>query len=296
MVHHHSCPLCLSENISDKFSCTDHFLSKEVFQVIQCKECGFQFTQDYPDENEIGRYYESDDYISHSNTSAGFSNKLYRFARSLMLCRKQAIIKKVSGMESGYLLDIGSGTGHFAETMKKSGWNVKGIEINDKARVNSKTQFGLDISGPEELYALKPESFDCITLWHVLEHFHEPFKYASEIRRLLKPDGVSVIALPNSGSFDAIHYKECWAAYDVPRHLWHFNPETFALFAEKTGFRVKEIRNLPLDVFYISSLSEKYKKSTMAFIKGMVRAKFYAINSLFNRKRSSSVIYILSKL
>jgi SAM-dependent methyltransferase len=295
MVHHNSCPLCLNENVSVKFRSVDHFISKEVFQIAQCEGCGFQFTQDYPDEKEIGRYYESDEYISHSDTSKGLSNKLYRFARSFMLRRKLAIIRKVAGLNSGSLLDIGSGTGHFAETMKNGGWDVKGIEINDKARSYSIAQFGLDIAGPEEMTTLRPESFDCITLWHVLEHFHDPFKYASEIKRLLKPDGHCVIALPNSNSYDARHYGEYWAAYDVPRHLWHFSPDTFTLFAEKTGFKVMEIRNLPLDVFYISSLSEKYKKSTFAFIKGMARAKFYAFKSLFNTEKSSSMIYILKK-
>jgi 2-polyprenyl-3-methyl-5-hydroxy-6-metoxy-1,4-benzoquinol methylase len=295
MVHQHSCPLCLSEKVIIKFGCTDHFISKEEFKIAQCQKCGFQFTQDSPEEKEIGRYYESEEYISHSNTSKGLSNKLYRFARSFMLRRKLSIVNKITIKKSGSILDIGSGTGHFAYTMKRSGWQVTGIEINDKAREFSKVQFGLDVISPDEIPSLKPESFDCITLWHVLEHFHDPFKYAAEIHRLLKPGGTCLIALPNSDSFDAEYYKEFWAAYDVPRHLWHFNPETFTLFAEKTGFRVTEIRNLPLDVFYISSLSEKYKKSSLPFIKGMVRAKFYTLRAFFNNERSSSVIYILKK-
>lgn len=296
MVHHNSCPLCLSEKVVIKFSCTDNFLSKEEFYIAQCQDCGFQFTQDCPDEKEIGRYYESEDYISHSNTSKGLYNKLYRIARSFMLRRKLAIVNKITAKKSGAILDIGSGTGHFAGTMKRAGWQVKGIEINDKARSFSKSQFDLDVIGPDEISSLKPESFDCITLWHVLEHFHDPFNYASEIHRLLKPGGVCLIALPNSDSFDAFHYGRYWAAYDVPRHLWHFNPSTFKLFAEKAGFKLKELRSLPLDVFYISALSEKYKKSTLSFFKGMVRAKFYAFMALFNKEKSSSVIYILKKL
>ncbi|HUX59153.1 MAG TPA: class I SAM-dependent methyltransferase [Bacteroidales bacterium] len=296
MVHHNVCPLCLSENIFSLFSCTDHFISKEEFGLYSCHDCGFVFTQDYPEENAIGPYYESDDYISHSNTSKGFSNKIYCVARNAMLHKKRGIIKNVTHLNKGSLLDIGSGTGHFANFMKEAGWHVKGIEINEKARDFSISHFGLEVSGPDEINTLESNSFDCITLWHVLEHFHDPFKYASDIFRLLKPGGSCLIALPNCSSYDAKFYGKYWAAYDVPRHLWHFNPATFALFAEKTGFRLKEIRNLPLDVFYISFLSEKYKKAYLPFIKGMIRAKFYAFLSLFNKKRSSSVIYILHKL
>lgn len=295
MIHHETCPLCLSGKVTLKFSCTDHFISREVFQIAQCSDCGFQFTQDSPDEKEIGRYYESEEYVSHSNTSKGFVNILYQLARKYMLRRKLAIVRQASGLKTGHLLDIGSGTGHFAATMKLSGWKVSGIEINDKAREFSRSHFGLDVIGPDEISSLNSESFDCITLWHVLEHFHNPFKYAADIHRILKPGGVCLIALPNSGSPDAEHYKEFWAAYDVPRHLWHFNPATFRLFAEKTGFKLKEIRSLPLDVFYISALSEKYKKSSLSFIKGIVRAKFYAFQALFNKEKSSSVIYILQK-
>jgi SAM-dependent methyltransferase len=296
MVHHNVCPLCLSANISLHFTCTDLFISKEAFQIYKCTECGFEFTQDYPEEWEIGKYYESEDYISHNDTSKRLSNKLYRLARKIMLRRKLTIIRKFTGLNKGSLLDIGSGTGHFSDTMKKAGWLVKGIEINEKARSYAKSTFGLEISGPENISTIQSYSFDCITLWHVLEHFHDPFRYTSEIVRLLKPGGVCVIALPNNRSFDAEHYGKYWAAYDVPRHLWHFNPETFRLFSEKTGLRVESERTLPLDVFYISVLSEKYEGSGLSFIKGIVTAIMFAFLSVLKKERSSSLIYILRKL
>ena len=296
MVHHKVCPLCLSGNISLHLRCTDHYISKEVFEVNKCMECGFEFTQDYPEDSEIGKYYESEDYISHSDTAKGFSNKLYRLARKIMLRRKLSIIRKFTGLNKGSLLDIGSGTGHFADTMRKAGWQVSGIEINEKARRYATSTFGVEILGPENISTIQTGSFDCITLWHVLEHFHDPFRYASEIVRLLKPGGVCVIALPNSRSFDAEHYRNYWAAYDVPRHLWHFNPETFRLFADKTGFKTKNLLTLPLDLFYISILSEKYKGSGLYFYKGIAIAMIYAFTSFFNIKRSSSIIYILRKL
>jgi 2-polyprenyl-3-methyl-5-hydroxy-6-metoxy-1,4-benzoquinol methylase len=294
MVHHNVCPLCASEKILLSFRCTDLFISKEVFSVYECSECSFKFTQDYPVQDEIGRYYESDDYISHNDTAKGFSNKLYRLVRNVMLVKKRGIINSTA-TGKGNLLDIGSGSGHFAAKMKKDGWTVKGIEINKKARDYSISRFGLDIVGPEQISALEANSFDCITLWHVLEHFHQPFQYISDIRRLLKPGGLCLIALPNCSSYDAGYYGKFWAAYDVPRHLWHFNPYTFRIFSEKTGFKIEKIRNLPVDVFYISILSERYKGTKFSFISGTVKALLFAFFSVFKREKSSSIIYLISK-
>ncbi len=295
MVHQNACPLCASEKTGLEFRCKDYFISGEDFPIFKCSECGFSFTQDYPEEHEITRYYESDDYISHSDSSKSFSDKLYRLTRSLMLRKKRRLIENITGLRNGAILDIGSGTGYFARTMNKAGWQVKGIEINEKARNFSISQFKLNILTPDKIPSLENESFDCITLWHVLEHFHDPLKYFSEVYRLLKPGAVCVVALPNCSSFDAKHYKKFWAAWDVPRHLWHFNPHTFSLFSQKAGLSLEKLRSLPLDVFYISMLSERYKGSMFYFIKGMTMAKWFAFLSFFNKKRSSSLVYIMRK-
>ena len=295
MVHHDVCPLCSSEKISLQLRCPDHFKSKELFGLYKCADCGFKFTQDYPEEIEIGKYYESDDYISHDDSAKGFSNKVYRLVRKMMLGKKKRLVEKITGIRKGKILDIGSGTGYFAGTMKKAGWQVKGIEINKKAREFSISQFGIDAISPDKISAVESDSFDCITLWHVLEHFHDPFNYFSDINRLLKPDGLCLVALPNCSSYDSNHFGQYWAAFDVPRHLWHFNPHSFSLFAEKTGFSLKKIRTLPLDVFYISILSEKYRSSKVPFITGLIKALPFAFLSLFNKKKCSSVIYLLRK-
>ncbi len=296
MVQHSKCPLCSSADTSLYLQCTDHFISKEIFELYRCSSCRFVFTNKYPDTDSIGRYYESDEYISHSDTSEGFINKIYRIARNFMLRRKRAIVTNVTGLKQGTILDIGSGTGHFAAEMKSAGWSVRGIEINEKAREFSKTKSGLDVISPDEISSLEKESFDAITLWHVLEHFHDPLRYASDILSLLKPGGICIIALPNSSSFDAMHYKAFWAAYDVPRHLWHFNPDTFRQFSDKAGFRTIKLLTLPLDVFYISLLSEKYKGTRFSFLAGVTKAKLFTFASFFNRKRSSSMIYVLQKM
>ena len=295
MVHHDRCPLCSSDKIEVQFRCIDHFISKEQFAIVCCNSCSFLFTQDYPEENDIYKYYESDDYISHSDTSQGIVNKIYHLIRQLMLLRKRRIINKLTGMKSGSLLDVGSGTGHFASVMKKSGWAVKGVEISEKARNFSAEAFDLEVISPEHLSALEANSFDCVTMWHVLEHFHDPFRYISDIIRLLKPGGVCLVALPNSGSFDAKYYRQTWAAYDVPRHLWHFDPVTFGDFSDKSVLKLEHQLVLPFDVFYISALSEKYKGSRWPFITGLTRAAWFSFLTLFKRNRSSSVIYILRK-
>jgi SAM-dependent methyltransferase len=293
MISHSICPLCSSERISQFLKCTDHLVSKEVFDLFRCRECGFVFIHEYPYEKVIGKYYESDDYISHDDKAGGLVNRIYLPVRNIMLRKKRKLIEKASGLSTGSILDIGCGTGHFAGMMKKAGWSVTGVEPDKKAREFGSGQFGINILRPEQISGLPGQVFDCITMWHVMEHFHDPFSYAAEISRLLKQGGICICALPNCSSFDAIYYGELWAAYDVPRHLWHFTPETYGIFAEKAGFKISGIRPLPLDVFYISILSEKIRGSKFNFLIGMIKGTAFAFRSLFNKARSSSLIYFL---
>lgn len=295
MTHHNICPLCSSEKINLFQNNNDHFLSRENFSLLRCEHCGFVFTQDTPDESNIKKYYESIEYVSHNDSATGLSSKLYRFSRSLMLNKKRNILRNYTGIDKGSLLDIGSGTGHFLSEMKDAGWDVKGIEINTKAREYSVSRFLINVIPPSEISDIQSGSIDCITMWHVLEHFEDPFEYMDQVHRILKPDGVLIVALPNCNSFDAVYYKEFWAAYDVPRHLWHFNSDTFRLFAEKTFFSILSIRRLPLDVFYISMLSEKYKGTKLHFIQGIMKGLWFSLLSIFKKERSSSLIYVAKK-
>jgi SAM-dependent methyltransferase len=293
MVTTLNCPLCVSGKPESFLETCDFFLTKEKFILARCPSCGFILTQDPPGEEKIGRYYESEEYVSHDDSGKGISQHIYRRVRSLMLKRKRKIVNKLTGLTKGFLLDIGSGTGHFLSEMKRSGWDTKGIEVNRKARDFSVTKLVLDVLPPEALKSLPESAFDCITLWHVLEHFHDPFSYSSEIRRLLKPGGSCIIALPNSSSYDAIHYGRFWAAWDVPRHLWHFNPDTFRLFSKKTGFTLTGIKSLPFDVFYISSESERYKGTGFPFLTGMIKGAWFSAKAFFNKEKASSLIYFL---
>ncbi len=296
MIHHNSCPVCSSYDLRLRLLCTDHFKSRETFPVSTCTICGFSFTQDHPGEDVIGSYYESDEYISHTDTSSGLVNKIYKTVRSMMLSKKRDLVKKMTGLETGSLLDIGSGTGHFLAEMQKAKWRVKGIEINEKAMAVSSVKFGLEIIPPEAKSSLGNASFDCITLWHVLEHFSDLHNYIAEINRLLKPGGICIIAVPNIDSYDAQHFGQYWAAFDVPRHLWHFNPDTFGFLFESRGLKILNIKPLPFDVFYISILSERYKGNKMAFLTGIAKGSYFAFLTLLNKRKCSSLIYTVKKV
>ena len=200
-----------------------------------------------------------------------------------------------SGRGKGTLVDIGSGTGYFADYMTRKGWNVTGIELSEPAREYSITRFGLTVISPTEISAIKDGSVDCVTLWHVLEHLYEPVKWLKEIMRILKDDGTCIIALPNIKSADAGWFGNEWAALDVPRHLWHFSPATLQAFIKQHGFNCTELKPMPLDIYYIATLSYKNKGYRLPLLRGTATGLFLAARSLFKKDRASSLIYVISK-
>lgn len=293
MVHHNNCPLCKAAETDPFLTCTDHLVSRKKFQLFRCRNCSFVFTNDYPGENDSALYYESDEYISHTDSHKTLFEKIYRQARNIMLKRKRKVVCKSSGLSAGNILDIGCGTGHFLNEMKQSGWQVTGVEINRKAREYAAENFSLKVIPPIEITSLPDKTYDSVTLWHALEHLHNPDEWLGVIKRLLKTGGKVIVALPNCLSFDAAHYGSEWAAWDVPRHLWHFSPVTFDLLIRTAGFKPIGIKVLPLDVYYISILSEKHKGSSIPEMKGMSKALLYSLLSFFRPGRSSSLIYVL---
>jgi 2-polyprenyl-3-methyl-5-hydroxy-6-metoxy-1,4-benzoquinol methylase len=291
------CPVCKSEMIHPVMPIKDHSISGEIFELYQCGQCHFKFLQNPPDETEAGRYYQSEDYVSHSDTRKGLINRLYHFGRQFMLKQKRKMVRKVA--RNGRLLDIGTGTGYFLSFMKNSGFEVTGIEVDEGARKFAKDHFGLNIKKPEALLHGDLEGrFNIITLWHVLEHIYDLDAYMKKISESLAENGTLIIAVPNCDSFDAKYYKDYWAAYDVPRHLWHFTPETMKRFAKNNNFKVEALKGMPLDPFYIAMLSEKYKtnnKFLMLFRAGIIGGWSF-LTALANNKKSSSVIYFLKKV
>ncbi len=294
-ISHTVCPLCGRDKIKKRFVCKDWFVSGEEYDLCECDECGFVYTDNVPDEKEIGRYYESQSYISHSNTNKGIANKIYHAVRSIMLRRKARLMKKLTFLRNGKILDYGAGTGYFANTMRKAGWQVTAIEKSSAAREVAKKEFDIDILPEEALATLPDKGFDIVTLWHVMEHIQKLDDFWEQLYRIIDDTGIAVIAVPNCNSYDAKRYKEYWAAYDVPRHLWHFTPNTIMRWGEKHNFILEREYTMPFDGFYISMLSERYKGSGFAGIKGLWNGfKGWCAQSK-RHDASSSIIYVFRK-
>ena len=290
-----TCPGCGRKNLSSKFKVTDNLVSKTGFNLVECEDCTLIWTDEAPDRNEIGKYYRSEEYISHSDTRKGIFNRIYHLVRKQMLKKKFNLVKSESGRNQGNILDIGCATGYFPGYMKEQGWDVTGIEADATAAHFAREKFGINVFKPGEIGTLTSNSFDVVSLWHVLEHIHEPKKLIGDLDRILRSDGVLIIALPNNNSTDAGHYKNNWAAWDVPRHLWHFNLNSFESFISGTGFEISAIRKMPYDAFYVSILSEQNKGSSLSFIRGMIIGSISWITSLFRKTSCSSLIFILRK-
>lgn len=295
VITHDKCPLCKSSAIKKRFACVDEFATGEQFDIFECTACGLAFTQNVPDEKEIDRYYESPTYISHSNTSKGFVNRVYHIVRRIMLQKKARKVEILTGLKNGRLLDYGAGTGHFARLMETRGWSVTAIEKNGKARELALKEFGFEMLPVEALSAIKDKELDVVTMWHVMEHIQEPDRMWDELHRILGDKGIAIIAVPNSASYDALKYKEHWAAYDVPRHLWHFTPSTIAQWGEKHGFVLDGQYTMPFDGFYISMLSEQYKGSRLHTIRGFWNGFKGWLLQCRRSSASSSIIYVFRK-
>jgi SAM-dependent methyltransferase len=290
-----NCPFCQSKHISYLHDCKDHTLSQEHFEVWLCTDCEGGFTAHAPQAEKIGAYYQSENYISHSNTRKGLVNRLYHWAREWMLKSKTQLIDSLQEGKKGRLLDIGSGTGYFLRAMSQKAWQTQGIEPDQKAREFSIQEFGLQVDAPEKLFQLSAQTYDVITLWHVLEHIHTLDEYWQAFGRLLKANGTLIIAVPNRKAWDASFYGPEWAAWDVPRHLWHFAPKTFEIIAQRYGFQVIRKKIMPFDPFYISLLSEKYRQNPLALPMGFLRGFYSLLLSLSDTNRGSSLIYVCKK-
>ena len=295
VINHDKCPLCGSNAIRKRFTCTDHFATGETFDLYECTDCHFAFTQNVPDEKEIGRYYESPTYISHSNTNKGITNRLYHIVRKIMLKNKTGLVKRLTLLKNGKILDYGAGTGHFARAMKKRGWEVTAIEKSDKARELSRREFDFEMLPAGSLSDIKDREFDVVTMWHVMEHIQDLDNMWDELYRILDDTGIAIIAVPNSKSYDAQRYGEHWAAYDVPRHLWHFTPNTIMRWGEKHNFLLERQFTMPFDGFYISMLSERYKGRKLASLRGLWNGFLGWIASFDKCSASSSIIYTFRK-
>lgn len=272
----------------------DHSVSGEIFKLLYNEELQMLETYPQPSPEKLPSYYQSENYISHTDSKRNLLEKVYHVVKSIALKRKLRLINS-ERYESKFLLDIGCGTGDFLQIAQQNGWRVLGIEPNEQARQIANQKTNNSVFETEDLFTLQEKSFDVITLWHVLEHLPNLETQISIFKNLLKPNGALIIAVPNYKSFDAKYYKEFWAAFDVPRHLWHFSQMAIAKLVTKQDLTIVKTVPMRFDAFYVSLLSEKYKSGVMNPLKGFWigwRSNLKAKNS----GEYSSLIYCIKKL
>jgi 2-polyprenyl-3-methyl-5-hydroxy-6-metoxy-1,4-benzoquinol methylase len=290
LVKRQNCPLCGASELSHFITAKDHLVSGADFQLDKCSNCGLVVTNPFPDETHIGAYYESEEYTSHSESKAGLIQSLYFLVQGIALRSKFRIVRRhVSGSK---ILDYGCGTGAFLKYLKDKGWDTMGLETSHTALVKARKK-GLEVFQARE--DLIPDvKYDAITLWHVLEHLPNPLDTLSYLKSRLTDQGMLIVAVPNLNSYDARFYGEHWAAYDVPRHLFHYSPITMGRLVLSQGLKIVRTYPMVFDSFYVSMLSEKYKSGHPRMLSAFYRGLISNVRALGSRNYSS-LIYILSK-
>ena len=266
----------------------DYSVSQETFDLYHDEELDMLITHPQPSLENLGKYYESVDYISHTDSKRSLFEKCYHFIKSIALKNKLNLVNSLQPAK-GSILDIGAGTGDFLSVVKENGWITIGVEPSDKAKAIAKSKGVVFV---EQTSELENNSFDIITMWHVLEHVPNLDNQLKELKRLLKPNGNLIIAVPNFKSFDAKHYGIFWAAYDVPIHFWHFSKTAIKRLFAKEDMELVQVLPMKFDSFYVSLLSEKYKTGKMNFVK----AFFIGLQSNWKARKNfeySSHIYVL---
>lgn len=272
----------------------DYSVSGEEFGLIQNQEHGFLETIPQPSLDKLPDYYKSEDYISHTDSRRNLFENAYHFVRSISLKKKLKLINSFHSLEK-CLLDVGCGTGDFMQTAHKDNWKVSGIEPNKDARKIANKKTNNSVFEIEQLLKFESNSFDVITLWHVLEHLPNLEDHMAIFKKLIKPNGRLIIAVPNYKSYDAKYYNQFWAAYDVPRHLWHFDKISISSLVFKQSMVVEKVKPMWFDAFYVSMLSEKYKSGKMKTLKAFCIGLFSNIKAM-STKETSSLIYVIKNM
>ena len=273
--------------------CKDFTVSQQEFDLLYNEEFDMLETFPQPLASELPMYYESENYISHTDASRNLVEKIYQVVKKFTLKRKLRLINSFH-TEEKELLDIGCGTGDFMLICKKNGWNVTGVEPGEKASLIAKDKLNQN-SIFTEIINLPEKQFDVITLWHVLEHIPNTQFYIQRLKEKLKPNGILIIAVPNFKSYDANYYGAFWAAFDVPRHLWHFSKTAIQKLFSIQKMKIEKILPMWFDSFYVSILSEKYKKGSTNFVKAFCIGLLSNLKAITS-KEASSLIYVIKNL
>ena len=287
------CPACKSGNFLNFKEVKDHAVSQETFTLCRCADCGLLFTNPRPAFEAIGPYYDFPEYYSHEDSSKNLTQWIYQQVRKYSIGKKVALVQSLK--KPGALLDVGCGTGAFLEAAKGRGWSISGVEPNAKARALAEKK--LNHSLHESVQELPEEpAVDLITLFHVLEHVHELKKTLKTLLKKLAPEGYLIIAVPNHDAYDAHYYGKDWAAWDVPRHLYHWNNVSMQHLAKEYGLILERRLPMVFDAYYVSLLSEKYRQSgpVMAYIRALYRG-FLSNLKAKQTGNYSSQLYIYRK-
>jgi predicted SAM-dependent methyltransferase len=293
MKYNSSCKICSLQTIRETKKITDYTVSRETFDVVTCQGCGFVYTQ-FETEQDLGYFYDSPEYISHTNSEKGLFNSLYQKVRTYTLGKKFKLINAYGTVNS--LFDYGSGTGHFLQYCKSKRLEANGIEPSDSARAIALSN-GLSVVADISKFnsEVSRETFDAITLWHVLEHVPDLNETIDFLKSRMHKDSTLFIAVPNHTSGDAKYYKEHWAAYDVPRHLYHFSPDSIQKLMSNHDLEMVGMKPMWFDAYYVAMLSEKYKNGKISYLKAVWHGFRSNLNALFNSGECSSQIYIFKK-
>ena len=286
-----SCPICTTE-MKFKFVTKDYLVTGESFDIVECEACSIRTTTPFPDKKIIGNYYSSDDYISHDDKVSGIFDSIYGLVRTYQLNKKKKLIGKYFNKSNGKILDIGCGAGDFLQYMKENHWNINGVDTSNKARKIANKKLNIKVMDPKDWINNK-EKYDVITCWHSLEHVHEPWVYLDKIKKSLTLNGFLIVALPNYQSTDAKIYKEFWAAYDTPRHLYHFTIKSMNKTIKPHGLNIESIYRMNFDPFYVSMLSAKHMGKS--FMSGLINGFKSWTLSIFSKDKCSSLIFIIKK-
>lgn len=289
------CPVCGSSKFNKVLTASDYLVSNESFEIMECNDCSLRFTSPIPNKNEIGNYYESDKYISHAKRVTSLFDIVYKIVRKFTLHSKRKIVRRIAQNQSGTLLDIGCGTGEFLKTMQQSGWEVTGVEEGAEVREIAETNTDSTIMNQKGFFKSE-QKYDVITLWHSLEHLNTLTRFLEKISISLNANGVIIIAVPNYKSYDAEYYKQDWAAYDVPRHLYHFSPETMVKLMKKYNFKLIQSQQMPFDPFYVALLSELSVRKKHNIIKALWIGWRSYWQGRRNVEKGSSILYVFKKL
>lgn len=291
-----TCPVCSGQIFTPFVACKDYTVSRGTFEIVSCGACSFVATSPRPTEADAYKYYQSEDYISHSNTRKGLINKVYAWVRNFSIKKKEALLKEYT--KGRTILDHGCGTGEFLNYCKQQGWNATGLEPGDDARKLAINNYGLNVVEEKAINTLPEKHYDTITLWHVLEHVYPLNERIAKLKNLLKDDGVLIVAVPNHNAAEEKKYKQYWAAYDVPRHIWHFDKTSMRSLMKNNGMEVVAVKPMVFDAYYISMISEGYKngKGGLAAMLNGFWTGFISNNHARGTGEYSSLIYVIKKL